>query len=126
MSLPFEDDSFDGATIGFGLRNVPDANQVLCEMLRVVKSGGFIACLETSQPQNAIIRCVWNIFFKFVPLIAKFRGNSYADYDYLQRTTKEFVSAKKLKEMFEHVGIRNVTYIQFSFGAVVLHVGYKK
>ncbi|MDN7145774.1 demethylmenaquinone methyltransferase [Liquorilactobacillus mali] len=126
MDLPFTDNSFNGATIGFGLRNVPDASQVLSEMLRVVKPGGFVACLETSQPQNMIVKSVWNIFFKLVPVIAKIRGNNYADYDYLQKTTKEFVSANRLKEMFEEVGLQKVTYKQFSLGAVVLHIGYKK
>lgn len=126
MELPFADNSFDGATIGFGLRNVPDASQVLSEMTRVVRPGGFVACLETSQPQNVVVKSVWNVFFKLVPVIAKVRGNNYADYDYLQKTTKEFVSANRLKEMFEETGLRKVTYQQFSLGAVVLHVGYKK
>lgn len=125
MELPFADNSFAGTTIGFGLRNVPDASQVLSEMTRVVKPGGFVACLETSQPQKFFVKSVWNIFFKLVPVIAKVRGNNYADYDYLQKTTKEFVSANRLKEMFEKVGLQKVTYKQFSLGAVVLHIGYK-
>ncbi len=45
--LPFEDNSFDYVTIGFGLRNVPDYLQVLKEMQRVVKPGGKVVCLET-------------------------------------------------------------------------------
>ena len=50
MELPFEDDTFDYVTIGFGLRNVPDYMHVLKEMTRVVKPGGKVICLETSQP----------------------------------------------------------------------------
>jgi demethylmenaquinone methyltransferase/2-methoxy-6-polyprenyl-1,4-benzoquinol methylase len=50
MELPFEDDSFDYVTIGFGLRNVPDYSTVLREMYRVTKPGGQVVCLETSQP----------------------------------------------------------------------------
>lgn len=52
MELPYENDSFDFVTIGFGLRNVPDYRQVLKEMYRVVKPGGKVVCLETSQPTN--------------------------------------------------------------------------
>lgn len=51
MELPFPDDSFDFVTIGFGLRNVPDYLTVLQEMNRVLKPGGMIACLETSQSE---------------------------------------------------------------------------
>lgn len=50
MSLPFEDNRFDYATIGFGLRNVPDYVKVLEEMKRVVKPGGMVVCLELSKP----------------------------------------------------------------------------
>ena len=50
MNLPFEDDEFDYVTIGFGLRNVPDYKHVLNELKRIVKPGGMVVCLETSQP----------------------------------------------------------------------------
>src|SRR5699024_3824194 len=52
MALPFSAGAFDVVTIGFGLRNVPDANQVLAEAYRVLKPGGQFACLEMSQPTN--------------------------------------------------------------------------
>src|SRR5690625_215391 len=51
MDLPFKDNTFDYVTIGFGLRNVPDYMTVLSEMYRVVKPGGQVVCLETSQPR---------------------------------------------------------------------------
>ncbi|MCY9415031.1 demethylmenaquinone methyltransferase, partial [Bacillus haynesii] len=51
MELPFPDNTFDYVTIGFGLRNVPDYLTVLKEMARVVKPGGQVVCLETSQPE---------------------------------------------------------------------------
>ncbi len=63
MELPFEDNSFDFVTIGFGLRNVPDYLQVLKEMYRVVKPGGKVVCLETSQPDN--VRFQTSILFLF-------------------------------------------------------------
>lgn len=51
MELPFDDNTFDTVTIGFGLRNVPDYATALQEMYRVVKPGGLVACLETSQSE---------------------------------------------------------------------------
>ncbi|MCP9333174.1 demethylmenaquinone methyltransferase [Lentilactobacillus hilgardii] len=123
MHLPFDDRKFDVATIGFGLRNVPDADQVLREMVRVVRTNGKIACLETSQPTNPAIKMGWNAYFKTVPVMAKFAVNKYREYHYLQRTTKQFVSAEKLAKMFEDAGMHNVTYRTFTMGAAALHLG---
>ncbi|GAA3021329.1 demethylmenaquinone methyltransferase [Tetragenococcus solitarius] len=125
MSLPFADNSFDLVTIGFGLRNVPDASHVLKEMKRVVKPEGMVACLETSQPENKIIYPFWSLYFKLVPSIAKLKHNNRKDYVYLQQTTQKFVNAKELKQMFESVGLVNVSYTTFMFGACALHMGYK-
>ena len=55
MNLPF-DDTFDYVTVGFGLRNVPDYLVALQEMHRVLKPGGMVVCLETSQPTFTIIQ----------------------------------------------------------------------
>ncbi|GAJ26441.1 2-heptaprenyl-1,4-naphthoquinone methyltransferase [Liquorilactobacillus sucicola DSM 21376 = JCM 15457] len=126
MHLPFEDDHFDITTIGFGLRNVPDADQVLREMVRVIRPGGKVACLETSQPQQPLIRLGWEGYFHVVPLMAKMTGSRYQDYDYLQKTTKSFVSVQKLAEMFAAAGMESVKYSLFTFGAGALHIGKKK
>lgn len=123
MHLPYDDDKFDVATIGFGLRNVPDANQVLREMVRVVRHNGKIACLETSKPTNPVVKLGWNAYFKTVPVMAKLAVNKYSEYHYLLRTTKEFVSADELAQMFEDAGMHNVTYKKFTLGAAALHLG---
>lgn len=125
MALPFEDNTFDLVTIGFGLRNVPDASHVLKEMHRVVKPGGMVACLETSQPENRLIYPFWYLYFKLVPTIAKLKHNDRKDYIYLQQTTQKFVAAKQLKQMFQKAGLENASYTTFMFGACALHTGYK-
>ena len=76
MNLPFEDNSFDYVTIGFGLRNVPDYLVALKEMNRVLKPGGMIVCLETSQPTMPVFKQVYKLYFKFVmPVFGKFLPN---------------------------------------------------
>lgn len=125
MALPFEDNTFDLITIGFGLRNVPDASQVLKEMKRVVKPGGMVACLETSQPENKLVYPFWYLYFKLVPTIAKLKHNDRKDYVYLQQTTQQFVHVKELKQMFQQAGFINTFYTTFMLGACALHIGYK-
>lgn len=125
MQLPYPANTFDVTTIGFGLRNVPDANQVLSELYRVARTGGKAACLETSQPTQPLIKLGWQAYFKLVPVMMSLAGSRYADYDYLQRTTKAFVSAKQLVRMFELAGFAEVRYRTFDLGAAALHLGQK-
>ena len=89
--------SFDIVTIGFGLRNVPDADQVLKEIYRVLKPDGKVGILETSQPTNPIIKLGWESYFKLFPNFAKLLGANVDDYKYLSHTTAKFISATRLK-----------------------------
>ncbi|QMU08203.1 demethylmenaquinone methyltransferase [Levilactobacillus suantsaii] len=126
MHLPYPDDTFDVVTIGFGLRNVPDAAQVLTEMTRVVKPGGQVVCLETSQPTNPVIHAGWQLYFgHLVPLMGRVVAHHYRAYQYLQRTTHEFVSATTLVRMFQAAGLTAVHYTRFNLGAAAAHYGRK-
>ncbi|NLR10129.1 MULTISPECIES: demethylmenaquinone methyltransferase [Lactobacillaceae] len=126
MRLPYPDNSFNVVTIGFGLRNVPDANQVLREMARVVKPGGQVVCLETSQPTNPVIHAGWQVYFgHVVPLMGRLVAHHYQAYNYLQQSTHRFVSAEQLAEMFTAAGLTRVHYHLFNLGAAAVHFGYK-
>ena len=52
LELPFEDGSFDAATVGFGIRNVVDLPRALAEMRRVVRPGGQVVVLEITTPER--------------------------------------------------------------------------
>ncbi|MBT9672097.1 demethylmenaquinone methyltransferase [Secundilactobacillus kimchicus] len=123
MHLPYDDRTFDVATIGFGLRNVPDANQVLRELYRVIVPGALAACLETSQPTQPVVKLGWQAYFNLVPKMAKLAVNKEKEYAYLQKTTAEFVSAEKLADMFSAAGFKAVHYRTFDLGAAALHIG---
>lgn len=126
MHLPYPDNSFNVVTIGFGLRNVPDANQVLREMARVVKPGGQVVCLETSQPTNPVIHAGWQVYFgHLVPLMGSVVAHHYQAYNYLQRSTHDFVSVDQLAAMFTAAGLTRVSYTAFNLGAAAVHFGYK-
>ncbi len=127
MELPFEDNTFDYVTIGFGLRNVPDYLQVLKEMNRVLKPGGMAVCLETSQPELPVYRQLFRFYFKnIMPLFGKIFAKSYKEYSWLQESANEFPGMKKLAAMFEEAGFTNVNYKGYSGGAAAMHLGYKK
>lgn len=126
MELPFEDNTFDYVTIGFGLRNVPDYITVLSELYRVVKPGGKVICLETSQPTLIGYRQLYYFYFRFImPVLGKVFAKSYKEYAWLHESAKSFPDKKKLKEMFEQVGFSKVHIKSYSGGVAAMHMGFK-
>src|SRR5699024_8527232 len=101
MKLPFDDNTFDYVTIGFGLRNVPDYQTVLEELYRVVKPNGKVVCLETSQPTIFGFRQIYYLYFRFImPLLGRLFAKSYDEYAWLHESAKSFPDKNELKQMF--------------------------
>lgn len=127
MNLPYENNSFDYVTIGFGLRNVPDYLQVLKEMYRVLKPGGIAVCLETSQPEQPVIKLAYSIYFQYMmPLFGKLIAKSYEEYSWLQESAKDFPGMKELAKMFKEAGFSDVIIKSHTFGVAATHIGYKE
>lgn len=127
MELPFDDNSFDYVTIGFGLRNVPDYMQVLKEMYRVTKPGGMAVCLDTSQPTLPVFRQVYYAYFRFLmPVFGKIFAKSYDEYSWLQESARDFPGTEELAQMFWRAGFVDVIYKPFSGGAAASHIGMKQ
>jgi len=127
MELPFADNSFDFVTIGFGLRNVPDYKQVVSEMLRVVKPGGKIVCLDMSKPQVQPFKSIYYFYFeKIVPLLGKAFAKQFAAYKWLPDSLQLYLDARELKELFEETGAKDVYVKNFFLGIAALHIGRKE
>lgn len=126
MALPYPDNSFDFATIGFGLRNVPDLHQVLREMKRVVKPGGKVVCLETSKPTSQSFKAIYYFYFqKILPLMGKFIAKNYEEYRWLPESLVMFPGRKELAEIFRSVGLIDVKDYPLTLGVAALHIGTK-
>ena len=126
MELPFNDNSFDYVTIGFGLRNVPDYLQVLKEMNRVLKPGGIAVCLETSQPTMFGYKQLYYFYFRYVmPLFGRLFAKSYREYSWLQESARDFPGMKELANMFGKAGFTNVEFKPYSGGVAAVHIGKK-
>lgn len=127
MELPFEDNSFDYVTIGFGLRNVPDYMTVLKEMYRVVKPNGKVVCLETSQPELVGFKQAYFFYFRnIMPLFGKLFAKSYDEYAWLNESTKNFPNKTELKNMFEQAGFSFVEVKSYTLGVTAMHMGTKQ
>jgi demethylmenaquinone methyltransferase/2-methoxy-6-polyprenyl-1,4-benzoquinol methylase len=125
-ALPFDDDSFDCATVGFGLRNVADLSRALSEMTRVVISGGKVVCLEISQVRSPLLRLPWMLYFcTLTPRTASLFRARRSAYEYLPESVRRFVSREELAGEMESCGLRDVSFHDLMFGAVCVHVGTK-
>lgn len=126
MRLPFADNTFDHATIGFALRNVPDVQQVLSEMARVVKPGGRVVSLEVSKPPFMPYRRLFFLYFYHIlPWIAKLFVNKYEEYAWLPKSLTNFPDSQKLAQMFGQAGLEPVKVKLFMGGVAALHIGVK-
>ncbi|MRN53388.1 demethylmenaquinone methyltransferase [Paenibacillus monticola] len=127
MELPFGDNSYDYATIGFGLRNVPDLVQVLNEMKRVVKPGGMIVCLELSKPMKQPFKGIYYFYFQRVlPLLGKLFAKSYEQYKWLPESLALFPDREQLATIFRETGLKRVESFPLTGGIAALHIGLKE
>jgi demethylmenaquinone methyltransferase/2-methoxy-6-polyprenyl-1,4-benzoquinol methylase len=126
MALPFEDDSFDGATMGFSMRNVVDITATLREARRVLRPGARFVNLDVSKAPNPLARALFETYFyRLVPVIGGAVGGSKSAYRYLPQSLTNYPDADALAQRFEDAGFAGVRYVRLGMGAIALHVGTK-
>ncbi len=124
--LPFEDDSFDCVTIGFGLRNVTDKAAALASMRRVLKPGGQLLILEFSTPVAPGLRTLYDAYsFNVLPRLGRLVADDEASYRYLAESIRMHPDQETLLEMLRTAGYGETRYHNLSGGIVALHRGYK-
>jgi demethylmenaquinone methyltransferase/2-methoxy-6-polyprenyl-1,4-benzoquinol methylase len=123
LALPYADNTFDGAIISFGLRNVTDIPKALAEMHRVIKPGGWMVNLDTCPTPKLP---GMNFYFsKIMPLIGGALAKDTQAYQYLSKSTQHFLTPQQLKQAFENTGCINVTSETLMLGSVSLQTGQK-
>jgi demethylmenaquinone methyltransferase/2-methoxy-6-polyprenyl-1,4-benzoquinol methylase len=126
MDLPFPDDSFDAVTVGWGLRNVPDIDKALKEMLRVVKPGGWVVSLDMAKPTAPVFKQLYWLYFNWiVPTMGKITAGKKSAYKYLHDSSREFDDQRQLKARFTRVGFENACYHNLVGGVVAVVEGQK-
>jgi demethylmenaquinone methyltransferase / 2-methoxy-6-polyprenyl-1,4-benzoquinol methylase len=126
MSLPFEDSSFAGATMGFSMRNVVDVDAALREILRVLRPGARFVSLDVTKAPNAAFKRLFDIYFYgLVPLIGGVVGGSRAAYTYLPNSLTHHPAAPQLREKFVRAGFADCGYEGLMGGSIAIHYGTK-
>jgi demethylmenaquinone methyltransferase/2-methoxy-6-polyprenyl-1,4-benzoquinol methylase len=123
LALPFDAESFDSATVGFGVRNVADLGASLEELRRVLKPGGRLAILEITRPRGPL-RVFYSLWFdRIVPLLGKILPGGEA-YTYLPASVRRFPGPDDLAAQL--TGFRDVDYTLFAGGIVALHTAVRE
>jgi demethylmenaquinone methyltransferase / 2-methoxy-6-polyprenyl-1,4-benzoquinol methylase len=122
LALPFEDGSFESATVGFGVRNVADLAHGLAELRRVLVPGGRLAVLEITIPRGPLAPFYRIWFDRIVPLLGKLLKGGAA-YSYLPASVRRFPGPDDLARVIEEAGFGGVRYRTFAGGIVALHTG---
>ncbi|HEV2580694.1 MAG TPA: ubiquinone/menaquinone biosynthesis methyltransferase [Ktedonobacteraceae bacterium] len=122
IDLP--DDCVDGCCSAFTVRNLTDIRQGFREMLRVVRPGGRVVCLEISHPPGAVFGALFHFYFyKLAPLFGTILGKAAEEYNYLPQSLTNFPDAPSLKRIMEEVGWSDVRFYRLTRGIVAVHVG---
>jgi demethylmenaquinone methyltransferase/2-methoxy-6-polyprenyl-1,4-benzoquinol methylase len=125
LALPYEDGSFDAATVGFGVRNLADLDAGLSEMARVLKSGGRLVILEITQPTRPPLSTFYSLWFdRIVPLMGTVAGDRDA-YSYLPESVRSFPSPRGLAERLDAAGLERIRVTVLAGGIIAIHSGAK-
>jgi demethylmenaquinone methyltransferase / 2-methoxy-6-polyprenyl-1,4-benzoquinol methylase len=121
-ALPFDDESFEVVTVGFGIRNLADLEAGLRELARVLVPGGRLGCLEITRPRG-VLRPFFRLWFDgLVPVAGRFlRGG--AAYSYLPASVRRFPGPEDLAYAMHRAGFTDVGWRLLGGGIVALHVG---
>ncbi len=124
LNLSFKDETFDGVTCAFGIRNFADLKAGLCEMLRVLKPGGRISILEFTAPANPLIKKLYLFYFtRILPIAGKLISGHPEAYAYLPASTMDFPDRRKLAEIFIEAGFEEVAVKPLTLGICDLITG---
>ncbi len=140
MALPYADDSFDAATVGFGARNFDDLARGLAEMVRVVRPGGRVVVLEITTPTRAPLSLFYRLWFdRIVPALGRLAGavipsssrargpaceGTIAEaYTYLPNSVRRFPDPAALAAELGRAGLSEIRYLTTAGGIVAIHAG---
>jgi len=123
LRLPYPNESFDAATVGFGARNLADLERGLEELVRVLRPGGRLVILEITQPRRAPLSSFYSLWFdRIVPLLGTIAGDRDA-YSYLPRSVKRFPSPEGLATLMAAAGLERIRGLIMAGGIIAVHSG---
>ena len=116
-NLPVTDNSFDAATVAFGVRNFENIEKGLSEIFRALRPGGAVYVLEFGMPQNRLFGALYRLYFhRILPTIGRLISHDKSAYTYLPQSVEEFPYGKRFCKILSDTGFtqcrnRSVRYL---------------
>jgi demethylmenaquinone methyltransferase/2-methoxy-6-polyprenyl-1,4-benzoquinol methylase len=124
--IHFPDQSFDVATVAFGVRNFENLSRGLDELFRVLKQGGSLCVLEFSNPRNPIVRFGYRFYSKnLMPWFGRLISGDKSAYTYLPESVEEFPDGEKFITFMRESGFVQITEFRLTFGIASIYIGKK-
>ncbi|MDE0075493.1 MAG: ubiquinone/menaquinone biosynthesis methyltransferase [Gammaproteobacteria bacterium] len=124
--LPFADESFDGAMVAFGVRNLSHLDLGLAELRRVLRDGSPLVVLEFTTPPNPIVRAAYLWYFRHIlPAVGRIVSGHRWAYSYLPASVGEFPGPQVLGQRLLDAGFGTVRWQLLTFGIAAIHVGVR-
>ena len=125
-NMPFEDNTFDAITIGFGVRNFENLDKGLQEIHRVLKPKGILAILETSQPEKFPMKQLFKFYSKYIiPTIGGLFSKDKSAYSYLPESAAAFPYGENFNNILQKNGFNNATNKPLTFGIASMYTAKK-
>ena len=126
LRLPFPDASFDGGTVGFGVRNLSDLRVGFGDLARVLRPGARLVILEFTDPPNPLLRRLYHFYFyTILPVVGRVVSGHPWAYTYLPESVKEFPGPDELAALLRESGFGDVEWRLLTGGIAAIHVGVR-
>lgn len=124
--INFEDGTFNGITVGFGVRNFENLEKGLAEMYRVLAPNGKVIILEFSKPKKFPVKQLYFFYFKYIlPKIGRLISKDKTAYTYLPDSVNAFPDGEKFTDILKKVGFKETNIVDCSFGIASIYIGSK-
>ena len=124
-SVPLKDNSIDLYLISFGLRNISKIDTGLKEAFRVLKKGGGFVCLEFYNVDQPILKNLYSIYSKAIPLFGKIFNQNSKPYEYLTKSISDFHSKEEISNKLSETGFKNISIKNIFGGIAAIHYAWK-
>lgn len=125
-NIQFAENTFDAATVGFGVRNFEDLEKGLAEILRVLKPDGMLVVLEFSRPRTFPMRQLYNFYFKnILPGLGRLISKDKSAYTYLPESVEVFPDGMDFINILKKVGYKDTACKPLTFGISSIYTGRK-
>ena len=117
---------FDGATVGFGMRNLADLRAGFSAFARVLRPGARLVILEFTEPPNRVLRALYHFYFHHIlPVVGRIVSGHPWAYTYLPESVKEFPGPEELAVLLAEAGFGNVEWRLVTGGIAAIHVAVR-